>query len=128
MPMQQDERAASFTCILGVESVDELDGVCYQRMSVLILRAGDGIRKISQEPKMKVRILIGEISRLQFLEKFIDLLLVKQQRRYDDHGRRVLRNPFGEIQLGERLSLDERRNGIVDKIHASLCCRQKSEQ
>ena len=93
MAMQEEERAALLVAILCIQIDRRIARLTQPSGLVSLVEWRDfGIGQIGQKAEVDVRILIREIASFEFVEEFVNLLLVQQQSGHDDEAGRVFRN------------------------------------
>jgi hypothetical protein len=84
------------------------------------MRFAGRIGKVSQKGEVKIGIAIGEEAHLEIVNEFTHLLLVQKQGGNGDHGGALLRNMAIEVQLGQRLGVEDRRHRVVHQLNRTL--------
>ena len=82
----------------------------------LLTRVG----KIGEQREVQIGIAIGQEADFEIVDQFAHLLFIQQQRRHGDERGEFRGNPVAEVELGQRLRIEEGRNGVVDQIDRSL--------
>ncbi len=80
MAVEQEERSRSCRGIPLIQLVGELNGQIDQRVRVVLPRARDRVGKISEQAKVDVQVLVGQVADLELVEQLAHLLLFHQQR------------------------------------------------
>ena len=77
---------------------------------------------------MEVRVLVGEVAGFEVFEHLADAVLVEEQRGDDDEGGVLGGDAVGEIELGERLWLEDGGDDVVDEVGGALGGGEEREE
>ncbi|MEI9981161.1 MAG: hypothetical protein WDN23_19565 [Edaphobacter sp.] len=128
MAMEEKEGAAVLAGIFCVEIDDTLCGEQSKGVGVFVERTDLDIREIGEEAEVDVGVLIVEVAGFELVEELVDLLFSQQKRGNDDEGGGFGWDPFGEVDLGERVGLHQGGDGVVDEVDGALRRRDESEK
>ena len=67
-----------------------------------------------------LRILVGQVAHLELVEQLAHLLLFHQQGRHHHQGGERLRHALGEVELGQRIRLEDRGDGVIYQVDRAL--------
>src|SRR5579862_18409 len=128
MTMKEKKRSSVLVAILCVQIVDAPYGEFRQRIGALVQLPYSRIRKIGKKTKVDIRVLIGEIASLEFVEQLLNLCLVEQQGWDNDESARFWRSCFRKIELGKRVRLHQGGDHVVHQINRALGRRYQRQQ
>ena len=84
--------------------------------------------KIGQQREVQVGLAIGEETHFEIVDQLAHLLFVQQQRRHGHQRGAIGGNALAEIELGQRLRIDERCDGVVDQVDGVLRGRNQQQK